>query len=191
MPRKYLRKILPSHETIANHPHLSRLGHRVRHPSLWHLNRRSVAGAVAAGMITGLIPGSNPVQFLAAAIVAMFARVNLPIAVLTTLYSNPFTIVPLYWLAYKIGSVFTEVDTQAMPHTELSLLDKPVGEWWAAIVHWLLGIGKTLGIGLPILGVILAFVSYYVVFYGWRAVVIWEWRRRARRRAAKGAERPE
>lgn len=185
MPRKYLRKILPSHETIANHPHLSRLGHRVRHPSLWHLNRRSVAGAVAAGMLTGLIPGSNPVQFLAAAIAAMIARVNLPIAVLTTLYSNPFTIVPLYWVAYKIGSVFTEVDTQAVPKTELSLLDKPVGEWWAVIVHWLLGIGKTLGIGLPILGVVLAFVSYYAVFYGWRLVVIWEWRRRARRRAAK------
>jgi hypothetical protein len=185
MPRKYLRQILPSHETVANHPHLARLGHRLRHPSLWHINRRSVSGAVAMGLFTGLIPGSNPVQFLAAAIGAMIARVNLPIAMLTTLYSNPFTIVPLYWLAYKIGSVFTEVDTQAMPKTELSLLDKPVGEWWSAVVHWLLGIGKTLGIGLPLLGIVLALVGYYAVFYGWRLVMIWEWRQRARRRAAR------
>jgi uncharacterized protein (DUF2062 family) len=187
MPRKYLRKVLPSHETIANHPHLSRLGHRVRHPSLWHLNRRSVAGAVAVGILTGLIPGSNPVQFLAAAITAMIARVNLPIAVLTTLYSNPFTIVPLYWAAYKIGSLFTSNDTQVVPATELTLLDKPFAQWWPAILEWLAGIGKTLGIGLPLLGLILAVVSYYAVFYGWRAVVIWEWRRRARRHAAKHA----
>lgn len=185
MPRKFLRKILPSHETIANHPHLSRLGHRVRHPSLWHINRRSVAGAVAAGLLTGLIPGSNPVQFLAAAIAAMIARVNLPIAMLTTLYSNPFTIVPLYWVAYKIGAVFTAEDTQAMPKAELSLLDKPVAEWGSAVVHWLLGIGKTLGIGLPLLGLTLGIVGYYTVFYGWRLVMIWEWRQRAKRRAAR------
>lgn len=184
MPRKYLRKFLPTHETIANHHLLSRFGHRVKHPSLWHLNRRSVAGAVAVGMLTGLIPGSNPVQFTAAAIVAMVARVNLPIAMLVTLYSNPFTIVPLYYVGYKIGAVFTANDTQAVPATELTLLDKPFAQWWPAILDWLVGIGKTLGIGLPLLGLILALVSYYAVFWGWRLVVIWEWNRRARRRAA-------
>lgn len=34
----------------------------------------------------------------------MLFRVNLPIALLTTLYTNPFTILPLYVLAYKLGT---------------------------------------------------------------------------------------
>jgi len=184
MPRKFLRRFLPSHDSVANNRYVARLGHRVRHPGLWHLNRRSVAGGVAVGMFTGLIPGSNPVQFAAAAIVASIARVNLPVAMITTLYSNPFTIVPLYWVAYQIGSIFTPNDTQPMPAVELSLLDKPIGQWWPAIVDWLIGMGKTLGIGLPLLGLILAAAGYFAVLGGWRLFVVWEWRRRGRRRAA-------
>ena len=56
-------------------------------------------------MFTGLIPGSNPVQFTAAALFAVLFRVNLPVAVIVTLYSNPFTIVPLYYLAFKLGQL--------------------------------------------------------------------------------------
>jgi uncharacterized protein (DUF2062 family) len=63
---------------------------------LWHLHRRSVAGGFAVGMFAGLVPGSNPVQFAVAALMAIGFKVNLPIAVIVTLYSNPLTIVPLY-----------------------------------------------------------------------------------------------
>ena len=58
-------------------------------------------------MFAGLIPGSNPVQFTAAALLAIGFHVNLPIAVIVTLYSNPFTIVPLYYLAFKLGQLVT------------------------------------------------------------------------------------
>ena len=53
-------------------------------------------------MFAGLIPGSNPVQFLAASLCAIGFRVNLPIAVFVTLYSNPLTILPLYYAAFLI-----------------------------------------------------------------------------------------
>ena len=96
MPRKLFRKFLPSHEAIRQNRYVAWFGPRLQHHNLWHLHRRSVAGGVAAGLFAGLIPGSNPVQFTAGAILAILARVNLPIAVLVTLYSNPFTIVPLY-----------------------------------------------------------------------------------------------
>ena len=79
-------------------------GAPLQQSNLWHLNRRSVAGGVAVSMFTGLVPGSNPVQFAAAAIVSTIFRVNLPVAVFVTLYTNPFTIVPLYYLAYKLGA---------------------------------------------------------------------------------------
>jgi uncharacterized protein (DUF2062 family) len=50
-------------------------------------------------MFCGLIPG--PLQMLGAAICAVVFRVNLPLAMLTTVYTNPFTIVPLYVVAYR------------------------------------------------------------------------------------------
>ena len=90
---------------IRQHRHIARFGPWLQHHNLWHLHRRSVAGGVAAGMFAGLIPGSNPVQFTAAALLAIVFRVNLPIAVIVTLYSNPFTIVPLYYAAFKLGQL--------------------------------------------------------------------------------------
>jgi uncharacterized protein (DUF2062 family) len=89
MPRKYFRKYLPSHESVRNHKYLGKLGRFLHHPNLWHLNRRSVSGGVAVGMFCGLVPG--PLQMLTAALLAIPLRVNLPVALLTTLYTNPFT----------------------------------------------------------------------------------------------------
>src|SRR5258706_16377005 len=105
MPRRFFRKYLPDHATISGNRYVARFGAWLKHHNLWHLHRRSVAGGVAAGMFAGLIPGSNPVQFAAAALLAIVFRVNLPIAVIVTLYSNPFTIVPLYFLAYQLGKL--------------------------------------------------------------------------------------
>ena len=104
MPRKFFRKYLPSHAAISENRHIARFGSLLAHHNLWHLHRRSVAGGVAVGMFAGLIPGSNPVQFTAAALLAIGFHVNLPIAVIVTLYSNPFTIVPLYISPSSSGS---------------------------------------------------------------------------------------
>src|SRR6478752_9619441 len=103
MPRKLFRKFLPSNESVRANRHIARLGPWLQHPNLWHLNRRSVAGGVAAGLFAGLIPGSNPIQFTIAALLAVAGRVNLPVAMLMTLYTNPFTVVPLYYAAFKLG----------------------------------------------------------------------------------------
>ena len=67
--RRYLRKYLPDHETIRNNPWLRPFESSLLHPRLWHLNRHSAAGAVAAGLFCGLIPG--PLQMLGAAISAV------------------------------------------------------------------------------------------------------------------------
>src|SRR5689334_25018174 len=115
MPRKLFRRFIPSHESIRDNRYIARLGPWLQHHNLWHLNRRSVAGGVAAGLFAGLIPGSNPVQFTAAALLAIAARVNLPIAVLVTLYSNPFTIVPLYYVAFKLGQLVL-LQSDGTPH---------------------------------------------------------------------------
>ena len=148
VPRKFFKKYLPSHETIRQSRFVGIFGERLHHHNLWHLHRRSVAGGVAVGLFTGLIPGSNPVQFFFAALFAVLFKVNLPVAIITTLYSNPFTILPIYAAAYAIGAFVTGEGSRAMPRTELNLMDKSIGDWIPALVEWVVSLGRPLLVGL-------------------------------------------
>ena len=186
MPRKFFRKFLPSHDSVMANRHIARLGPWLQHHNLWHLHRRSVAGGVAAGLFAGLIPGSNPVQFTAAALLAIAGRVNLPIAVLVTLYSNPFTIVPLYFTAFKLGQLALLESGGGLPPLAFGLHDKGFGEWIPAALEWLASVGKPLVIGLPLLALLLAIVGYFAVDWAWRLHVRYAWRSRRRRRARVG-----
>jgi uncharacterized protein (DUF2062 family) len=183
--RKLFRRFLPSHESVKENRYVARFGPRLQHHNLWHLHRRSVAGGVAAGMFAGLIPGSNPVQFTAAALLAMVFRVNLPVAVLVTLYSNPFTIVPLYYLAFKLGQLVMMQSGGGVPPIAFGLEDRSISEWLPAVLDWLASIGKPLLIGIPLLAVLLAPIGYFAVDWGWRLYVRCAWQRRRRSRARR------
>jgi uncharacterized protein (DUF2062 family) len=185
MPRKLFRKFLPSHESIRQNRYVACLGPWLQHHNLWHLHRRSVAGGVAAGMFAGLIPGSNPVQFLAASLLAIGFRVNLPIAVAVTLYSNPLTILPLYFAAFKLGQLALLQGGGELPSVALALEGKGFREWIPTALDWLATVGKPLLVGLPLLGIVLAIVGYIVVDWAWRLHVMMEWRRRQLRRAQR------
>ena len=189
MLRKYLRRVLPKHETIRDNRYVARFGDRLQHCNLWHLHRRSVAGGVAVGLFAGLIPGSNPVQFTAGAMLAIAFKVNLPLAMLVTLYSNPFTIVPLYLLAFKLGQLVLLQSGGDLPIMALGLDGKSFTEGLSAALHWLGGVGKPLLVGLPLLALSLAAVGYFVTDWAWRLGVMWQWRRRQQQRL-KRTKRP-
>src|SRR6185503_2681043 len=122
--RKHLRRFLPAHDSIRENRYIAWCGPWLQHHNLWHLHRRSAAGGIAAGLFAGLIPGSNPVQFTAGALLAIAFRVNLPLAVAVTLYSNPFTIVPLYFAAFKLGQLVMLESGGEPPAGVVSLADK-------------------------------------------------------------------
>lgn len=185
MPRKYFRKFLPSHESIRANRYVAWLGPRLQHHNLWHLHRRSVAGGVAAGLFAGLIPGSNPVQFTAGALLAIAGRVNLPITVLVTLYSNPFTIVPLYYMAFRLGQLVLLQSGGALPPLAFELEGAGLSEWIPAALEWLGTVGKPLVIGLPLLALLLALAGYCAVDWTWRLHVRCAWQSRRRRRARR------
>ena len=187
MPRKHFRRFLPSHESVRQNRHVARLGPWLQHHNLWHLNRRSVAGGVAVGLFAGLVPGSNPVQFLAGGLFAVACKVNLPIALAVTLYTNPFTIVPLYYLAFKLGELVLLRPGEELPSIALALEGKGFREWLPAALDWLANVGKPLLVGLPLLAAIFAVVGYIVVDWAWRMHVRIEWRRRQLRRAGQAA----
>lgn len=172
--RKHLKKYLPDHETIRRNRWLRPFESSLLHPRLWHLNRHSAAGAVAAGLACGLIPG--PLQMLGAALCAVLFRVNLPLALLVTLYTNPLTIVPLYLLAYQLGRLLLG-DTNGFIAPPAFDASQFVG-WTAAMQAWMLQVAKPLGLGLPALAAGLAVASYFAVKAAWRIYLLAAWRRR-------------
>lgn len=183
MPRKFFRRYLPTPQSVREHRVLGRFGAWLHHPNLWHLNRRSVAGGVANGMFCGLIPG--PFQMLGAAILAIVFRVNLPVALATTLYTNPLTIGPLYVAAYYLGRVLVGGDVAALAEApEFSWA--AMGDWMRAMARWAMSLGKPLAVGLVALALLLAVLGYAAVDIAWRAHVVMAWRRR---RAARRATR--
>ena len=180
MPRKLFRKYLPSAESVRGNRWVAMFGKLLHHPNLWHLNRDSVAGAVAIGLFAGLVPG--PLQMLTALLLAIPLRRNLPVALLMTLYTNPFTIVPLYLLAYAYGSLLLGMNQQPpkVQHFEMdwgNLFDS-----LGRMLDWTLALGKPLFVGLVALGLTLAFVGYWAVQLGWRCYVVLVWRRRKKSR---------
>jgi uncharacterized protein (DUF2062 family) len=185
MPRKFFRRFLPSHVSVKANRHVARFGPWLQHHNLWHLQRRCVAGGIAAGLFAGLIPGSNPVQFTAGALLAIAFRVNLPVAVVVTLYSNPFTIVPLYYVAFKLGQLVLLQSGGEPPAVDLSLADKGFTEWLPAALDWVVSLGKPLAIGIPLLALLLAATGYLVTDWLWRLNVRCAWQRRRKRRAAR------
>ena len=179
--RRQIRKLLPNHEAIRSNRWLAPFENTLLHPRLWHLNRHSAAGAVAAGMFCGLIPG--PLQMLGAAVCAVLFRVNLPLAMLTTLYTNPFTIVPLYIVAFALGQWVLPGD-----HAHFVAPPEP-GEaglvaWARALIDWMIGLGTPLAVGLLLLASGLAVAGYFAVRLVWRFYLIRAWRLRSRRAAS-------
>ncbi|MBC9071955.1 DUF2062 domain-containing protein [Thauera sp. CAU 1555] len=176
--RKTLKRILPNHESVHNNRWLRPFANTLLHPRLWHLNRHSAAGAVAVGLFCGLVPG--PLQMLSAAVACVLLRVNLPLALITTLYSNPFTIVPLYLVAYAIGSLATNgtVDGFVEP-PELSGMN--IAAWAGELLDWMGGLGKPLAVGLVLLASGLSAAGYFGVKAAWRVWLIRAWRRRQQR----------
>lgn len=176
MPRKHFRRFLPSHDSIKQNRAIRFFGSALQHHNLWHLNRHSVAGGVAVGLFCGLVPG--PLQMLSAALLAIVLRVNLPVAAATTWYTNPFTIVPLYYAAYKLGMLVTGGTPGGAPVPPLDLAWSTPGEWIPTLVSWMTPLGKPFLAGLLLLAAILAVLGYFAVLGAWRLSVSTAWRQR-------------
>lgn len=177
--RNIFRKFLPNHETVLSQRWIKPFGGWLKHPNLWHLHRRSVAGGVAVGLFCGLIPG--PLQMIFAALLAVLLRVNLPVAAFTTFYTNPFTILPIYALAYKLGAWVSGVHS-GVAAAKLSFPEMQWHDWPAKMWDWLLMLGEPILIGLPLLAAGLAIVGYLAVRIAWRVMVLWKWHARKQRR---------
>ncbi|MBS1207989.1 MAG: hypothetical protein H6R19_387 [Proteobacteria bacterium] len=176
--RKFIRRHLPHPDTLCKQKVFALLGNSLLHPRLWHLNRHSAALGVAIGLFCSLIPG--PLQMPGAAILCIVLRANLPLALLGTLFSNPLTIVPLYMAAFMIGRFVTRSEAHFVlpPEPDWQALGATLDAW----THWLFALGHPLLIGLPLLALLLAGLSYFGVKGLWEIHLRHAWKVRKKNR---------
>lgn len=184
--RKIFRKYIPDAANLRRNRWLAPFADSLGHPRLWHLNRHSCAGGVAVGLFAGLIPG--PLQILTAVLLSLLLRVNLPLSMAVTFYSNPLTIVPLYAFAWGFGRLVMPLFGLTMPPgATFRPPHIPDGAglsgWIDALTEWVLALGEPLLIGLPLLALTLAALGYVTVLGVWRWHLVRAWRRRAERAA--------
>ncbi len=151
---------MPDRDKIRDHKHLKCFGTLLHDPNLWHLNRRSVSGAFALGLFCAFIP--IPLQMLLAAALAIVLRVNLPISVSLVWITNPITIPPMYYFAYKVGAW---------------VLSEPTHEFvFELSAEWLMGelgaIWQPFLLGCLILGSLSALTGFVAIRLFWRFHIV-------------------
>jgi uncharacterized protein len=169
MPKKFIKKMMPHPRHITENRLIQKLGPRLQDPGIWHINRRSVSGAVAVGLFCAFVPA--PLQMLLAAFGAILFRVNILIAVPIVWLTNPVTIPPMFYFCYLVG-VWT--------------LNTPPGHFsFELSFHWLsnelLVIWQPFLLGCLIVAVVSAATGFAVVRLLWRYQVAKQLKRRRSR----------
>lgn len=166
MPKKIIRRYIPDHQTIKQNRLLSIFGTMLHDPNLWYLNRRSATGAFAIGLFFAFWP--VPVQMWLAAAAAIQLRVNLPVSIATVWLTNPFTMPPIFYAAYKVGTTVLGVQTDGFEF-QLS---------WSWLVDSLSTIGPAFLLGCLLCSIAAGIVGYYSLNWVWRYSVRRAWRNR-------------
>ncbi len=156
MPKKLIQRLIPNLHEFQQHKSISFLGALLHDPNLWHLNRRSVSGALALGLFMAWIP--LPSQMLMSAILAIFLRINLPIAVVTVWVSNPITMPPMFYFAYILGAKILGLPALSFEfELSMSWLIEILKEIWQPFLT-----------GCLVMGVISGALGFIIVRLYWR-----------------------
>jgi len=166
MPKRLIKKYIPSQQAIKDNKYLSIFGRHILAPNLWHLNKRSVSGAFTIGLFCAFIP--VPFQMLLAAGGALISKVNLPVSTALVWITNPLTMPPIFYFAYSVGTW---------------VLDTPVSDIeFSLSIEWLRNelavIWQPFLLGCLICGVVAAFIGNVLVRVIWRIIVVQSWQKR-------------
>lgn len=162
---RYRNPEVRDRESILKSRWLRPFAHLFAHPSLWHLNRRSVPRALAVGLFAAFILPIG--QFALSAIAAVPLRANVPLAAAATLVTNPLTFPAIYYGAYRVGSFLLQ-------HGGESGAD----ELATSLGSTLLDVSGPTALGLLIFAIVGAATGYVLGTIWWSLRLTRRWRER-------------
>ncbi|QGP54842.1 hypothetical protein PsalMR5_01832 [Piscirickettsia salmonis] len=160
----WFKKKIPTRESLQDHKILAKLYHLLHYHYLWHFNRHSVSKAIAIGSFFAFIP--VPFQMIPAALCALVFRANVGISIATVWISNPITIPPMIYAAYKLGSWM-------IGHPGFSIsLEQPHD-----IIHLLSQSWPPFLLGCITLSITFSLINYIIARLFYRLWIIRKWRK--------------
>ena len=151
-----LKKHLPTREQLKQTKSLRFLGDMIFESNLWHFNRHSVSYAVLIGGICCFLP--MPFQMIPAVLLCVLIRCNVPLAIAIVWISNPVTMPPMMYFAYRVGGWLLGMDDQMQP-VDLTL------EWFT---EQLMLVWQPLLLGCLVCGLVMGITGFSLVRLYWR-----------------------
>jgi uncharacterized protein (DUF2062 family) len=185
---------LPTRESIQANRWLRWMGPALAHPRLWHMSRKGIAAGLALGLFFGLLVPIAQIPLAATAAVVL--RANLPVAIGSTLVTNPVTFGPVYYGVYKLGdwllhrgdgpvrspdvleARLQQLHEAPAPIVEANGVAGHIRAIWTRIT----ALGKPLILGLVILATATGVGVYLLTTWVWAAMIWLKRRRRLVRR---------
>ncbi|MEJ2531517.1 MAG: DUF2062 domain-containing protein [Halioglobus sp.] len=174
MPKKTLKSIVPSRARMREIKSLHILGDWIYAGNLWHINRYSTSMAFFIGLFVAFMP--VPGQMVIAALLAVLLNCNLPLSVCLVWITNPVTMPPIFFLAYKLGALLIGVPVEPLGF-ELSF------HW---LTHRLASIWQPFLLGCLLCSLFFGSLGYFVINMLWRWRVVRHLRERKQRRQKSG-----
>ena len=127
----------------------------------------SIALGTAVGMFIGMTPTVG-IQMILVMIFALLTsrlfQFNRVAALLTVYISNPLTVVPIYWIDYKVGALLVGGDF-SLEDLRAVLDYEGLAGWWQTIKTLFIEVGEPLILGSLVVGTLAAVVTYPTILW--------------------------
>lgn len=151
-----IKKHLPTREQLKRTKSLQFLGDMIFESNLWHFNRHSVSYAVLIGSICCFLP--MPFQMIPGVLACVLIKCNVPLTIAVIWISNPITMPPMMYFAYRVGSALMGAPAPTEP-VNLTL------EWFT---EQLAIVWQPLLLGCIFCGVVMGVTGFALVRLYWR-----------------------
>lgn len=122
----------------------------------------SIALGTAIGMFVGMTPTVG-IQMLIVLSVGFLVRpffsFNRIAAVLTVYVTNPFTIIPIYWFNYQVGTLFVPSNVTYEDFVAVVQFDRR-GDWFGRAMSLISELGSPLLIGCLVVATVCSLLTY-------------------------------